>query len=88
MTLLGHVRNGVVVLDGDPALPDGTPVTVTVPDPVPPAPSEPRLVLEPGKLPFVTGGAPGTWTLTNEMIGQIVLEEDLEMMRRNGAVPS
>jgi len=30
MTLQGTIRNGVVVFDGGPNLPDGTPVTVVV----------------------------------------------------------
>lgn len=30
MTLQGHIRNGVVILDEGPKLPDGTPVRVEV----------------------------------------------------------
>ncbi|HMO86720.1 MAG TPA: hypothetical protein PKC18_17555 [Lacipirellulaceae bacterium] len=88
MTLDGHIRNGVVVLDGPLLLPDGTPVIVTVPDPSQPATPEPRVVLQPGMLPIVTGGSPGVWNLTNETIEQVFLEEDLEAMRRSGPVPS
>jgi hypothetical protein len=39
MTLQGKVQNGVVVLEGGAALPEGTPVTVVV-EPSSPAPSE------------------------------------------------
>ena len=38
MTIAGTVQNGVVILDGAPALPDGTRVEVVVPKP-PPTPS-------------------------------------------------
>jgi hypothetical protein len=33
MTIQGIIQNGVVVLHGDPQLPDGTPVTVVIEQP-------------------------------------------------------
>ena len=90
MELQGHIQNGVVVLDGHPTLPEGVAVTVTLPAttiPVVPLPVT-RIVSEPGKLPYVTGGAPGTWHLTNEMIAQIFEEEDIEMLKGMFDVPS
>jgi hypothetical protein len=91
MQIHGHIRNGVVVFEGNPNLPEGAAVTVLIPTPAPPvAPPVPEteLVCEPGKLPYVRGGIPGTWNLTNEMIAQILEEEDLQMMKGMGNVPS
>ena len=44
MTIAGTVQNGVVILDGAPALPDGTRVEVVVPK-APPTPDQ----AEPGQ---------------------------------------
>jgi hypothetical protein len=46
----------------------------------PPIP-ETTIVCEPGKLPYVLGGIPGTWQLTNEMMEQVLEEEDAAMMK-------
>jgi len=90
MEILGHIRNGVVVLEEGKTLPEGTPVSVSPLLPIPPAaqPTETQLVLEPGKLPYVRGGRPGTWNLTNETIAQILEEEDAETMKGMWNVPS
>jgi hypothetical protein len=40
MTLQGRFHNGVVVLEGGAALPEGTPVTVLVEQRQPPAPTQ------------------------------------------------
>ncbi len=91
MEHFGHIQNGIVVLDGNPHLPEGAAVTVVVRAPAPPvAPPVPatELVCEPGQLPYVRGGTPGTWTLTNEMIAQIIEEEDIESMKGKWNVPS
>ena len=90
MELQGHIRNGVVVFDGDPTLPEGVAVTVTIPEtaaPVVPLPVT-RIVREPGKLPYVTGGVPGTIHLTNGRIYEIFEEEEIEALKRIGSVPS
>lgn len=90
MTLTGHIQNGVVVLDGGMTFPEGTRVSVSPIPRIPPVsqPTATEIVLEPGKLPYVRGGIPGTWNLTNEMIAQILEEEDVEMMKGMRNVPS
>ena len=87
MELLGHIQNGIVVLDGGTTFPEGTRVSVS---PIPPASPFPEteIVCEPSKLPYVHGGIPGTWHLTNEMIAQIFEEEDLEKMKGMWNAPS
>ena len=40
MTLHGTIRNGMVVFDSGPNLPDGTPVTVVLANPQPTAPAQ------------------------------------------------
>lgn len=90
MEIHGLVQNGVVVLDEGTAFPEGTRVSVSPVPPIPPLPqpTETEIVLEPGKLPYVRGGIPGTWKLTNEMIAQISEEEDVETMKGMWNVPS
>ena len=91
MEILGHIQNGVVVFDGKPNLPEGTAVTVLIPalaPPVAPPFPETEIVREPGKPPYVHGGLPGTWALSNERIAQILEEEDIEMMKGMWNVPS
>ena len=91
MELLGHIQNGVVVFDGNPSLPEGTPVTVLIPAPtLPAAPPLPKseLVCEPGQLPYIRGGLPGQLPLTNESIAQFFEEEDIAMMKGMLNVPS
>jgi hypothetical protein len=73
MDIPGRVRNGVVVLEGDAALPEGTEVTVT---------TRAKAVIRVAKnqkrveFPLVHSITPGTVHVTNEMIGQILDEED------------
>jgi hypothetical protein len=84
MKLHGHIQNGVVALDGNPTLPEGAVVTVVVGDLAPPVASplpETEIVCESGKLPYVRGGTPGAWHLTNDMIARFFEEEDLAMMK-------
>lgn len=87
MDIRGHIRNGVVVLDGNPNLPEGAAVIVSIPATVPPSPAT-EIVRSPGKLPYVHGGNPGTWNLTNERIGQVLEEEDIELMKGMWNEPS
>jgi hypothetical protein len=70
MTLTGRIRNGVVVLDAPPPLPEGAAVTVSLPDPPPRA--GPRV-----QIPLVRTGEPGTLHLTNTRIAEIFEEEDV-----------
>jgi len=78
-TVQGHVRNGVVVLDSGPALPDGLAVTVSFQTPVEvqPAPEKQRV-----QLPLVRTGEPGSLHLTNARIAEIFDEEDVASARR------
>jgi hypothetical protein len=72
MELQGRVHNGVVVLDGQSALPEGAAVTVTYPAaPALPSSSKKRI-----QVPLVRTAEPGTIHLTNERIGEIFDEED------------
>ena len=84
MELHGHIQNGVIVFDGNPILPEGAAVTVSVPA-LPPQVASPlpktEIVCDPGKLPYVRGGVPGTLHLTSEMISQFLEEEDIAMMK-------
>jgi hypothetical protein len=70
MTLLGHVRNGVVVPDPGTTFPEGTRVAV--------APLSPP----PAGLPTAPGGPPGSIPLTNERIAQILDDEEAEAAAR------
>jgi hypothetical protein len=73
MEILGHVLNGVIVLDGNPNLPEGAVVTVLYF----PAPKTPPAV-ERQRVPFplVRSAQPGSVALTNELIAEILDEED------------
>jgi hypothetical protein len=82
MELLGHIHNGVVVLDDGATLPEGTRVSVS------PVPPQPVIVTKPGELPVVVGGAPGSLNLTNERINAILEEEDVAAMKGMWNVPS
>lgn len=85
MELFGHIQNGVVVLDSEVTLPEGTRVSVS---PMPAQSSEVRVVSRPGEPPVVQGGRPGTWNLTGEQIGQILDEEDMELLKGAWNAPS
>lgn len=85
MEIQGTVQNGVIVLDGSTTLPEGTVVTVA-----------PRsgLVIHVAKnprrveFPLVPSSAPGSISLTNERIAEILDEEDIESVKRSWNVPS
>ena len=82
MELLGHIQNGIVVLDGGTAIPDGTHVFVS------PVLPQPVIAIKPGELPSVVGGMPGSIFLTNERIHEILEEEDIAAMKGTWNVPS
>lgn len=82
MTLIGHIQNGVVVLDEGMTFPEGTRVAVS------PLPTQPVIAMKPGELPVVMGGEPGSVDLTNERINEIFEEEDIVAMKGMGNVPS
>jgi hypothetical protein len=82
MELLGHIQNGVVVLDFGGSLPEGTRVSVS------PVAAKPTIVQKPGELPTVVGGAPGSVNLTNERINEIFEAEDIAALKELWNVPS
>jgi hypothetical protein len=82
MESLGHIQNGVVVLDGGTTFPEGTRVSVS------PLPTQPVIAMKPGELPVVLGGVPGSVDLTNERINEIFEEEDIAAMKGMWNVPS
>jgi len=70
----GQIRNGVVVLDYDPRLPDGTEVTVRLP-----GVSEMRSGTRGTRVdfPLVHGKIPASVNLTNERIAEILDDDDV-----------
>jgi hypothetical protein len=78
MEFRGRVQNGVVVLDGHPALPEGVAVSVTYPAPAEMAPRVSKARIE---VPLVRTGQPGSVNLTGERIAQILDEEDASPRR-------
>lgn len=73
MEIPGRIRNGVVVLDGSPLLPEGAAVTVTLR-----TKPEIRVAAKQRRVefPLVPSSAPGSVHLTNAMIGELLDEED------------
>ena len=71
MDIPGHISNGVVVLEGGYALPEGTAVVVSCPTPVE---SQPKGRIE---LPLVSSDHPGSVQLTAERIADILEQEDV-----------
>ena len=73
MEILGRVHNGVVVLEGEPPLPEGTVVTVSCE--VKPA----KLAVEVKRIefPLVRSKHPGSLQLTAERVAEFLEEEDV-----------
>ena len=73
MVIPGQVHNGVVVLEGESALPEGAAVTVTYP-----ALSKGKPVAEKRRIqvPLVRTDQPGSVQLTGARIAEILDEED------------
>lgn len=85
MEISGHVQNGVVVLDGSVTLPEGAAVTVKLrSSPVIHVARHQRRV----EFPLVSSASPGSIEMTNERIGEILEEEDIEALKRSRNVPS
>lgn len=84
MELLGHVQNGVVVLDGNVSLPEGAAVTVTPRSGPVIRRSSIRKQVE---LPIVKSDQPGTLDLTNDRIAEILEAEDVEALKAQGNAP-
>jgi hypothetical protein len=79
MEILGHVRNGVIVLDKGVTLPEGTTVTVSYGVRVWRKPGKRKRV----KPPLVESKHPGSLRLTGERIAQILDDEDLASFRKS-----
>ena len=73
MVIPGRVQNGVVVLEGATALPEGAVVTINYP-----ALAEPKSVFEKRRIqvPLVRTGQPGSALLTGARIAEILDAED------------
>jgi hypothetical protein len=78
MNISGRVENGVVVLEGSSALPEGATVTVTFPALAETKPAEKQRHIQ---LPLVQTGEPGTLDLTNARIAETLGEEDASSAR-------
>lgn len=85
MTLTGHIQNGVVVLDSETTLPEGTRVSVSV---TPDIGQVPRPARERVEFPLIQTGTEGTWNLTNDEIADILDDEDLAAVRGPQDVPA
>jgi hypothetical protein len=73
MIIPGRVHNGVVVLEGGSALPEGAAVTVTYPAPPTARPAVAKRRIE---VPLVRTDQPGSIQLTGARIAEIMDEED------------
>ncbi|MCI0376222.1 MAG: hypothetical protein L0215_01315 [Gemmataceae bacterium] len=73
MVISGRVQNGVVVLEGGSALPEGAVVTITYPAL---ATAKPVVNKRRIQTPLVRTGEPGSVPLTGARIAQILDEED------------
>lgn len=73
MVFLGRVRNGVVVLEGSSALPEGAVVTVSYGEP---AVKQATVGQTRIQVPLVRTGRPGSVHLSGERIGEILDGED------------
>ena len=75
MEIRGRVHNGVVVLDGELTLPEGTVVTVSFPPvPGPPIPAQSG---DHVRLPLVPSAHPGSRRLTAERMAELLEEDDV-----------
>ena len=72
MTIKGHVRKGVIVLEGGVTLPEGTPVRVSC-----------HVTPDEGcagkrvEFPLVYSKQPGTLRLTGQKVAELLEEEDV-----------
>ena len=74
MEIRGRVHNGVVVLEGDLTLPEGTIVIVSYAESPTTIPPESGHRVE---LPLVKSDLPGSIDLTNDRIAELWAEDDL-----------
>ena len=78
MKIRGRVHNGLVILEGGPALSEGTKVTVSCDDA---AVSPTRREKKRLKFPLVRSKHPGSLHLTSQCIAEILDEEDVSPRR-------
>jgi hypothetical protein len=78
MVISGRVRNGVVVPESGPALPEGAVVTITYPPLTTEGPHLPRKRIQ---VPLVRTGEPDSVRLTGEAIAEILDHEDASARR-------
>jgi hypothetical protein len=74
MEIRGRVQNGVVGLEPEPSLPEGTMVTVSCPS-LPPA--RPPGAGQRVSLPLVPSDRPGSRRLTAERVAELLEEGDV-----------
>ena len=74
MNIRGRVRNGVVILEEGPPLPEGAVVTVLCPDVRPAGPAERAERVD---LPLVPSEHPGRVVLTAERVAELLEETDV-----------
>ena len=74
MEITGRVRDGVIVLEGAPPLPEGALVTVSFPASGSSTPPQRR---ERVHLPLVLSKRPGSVDLTAEKIAEILNDDDV-----------
>ena len=84
MVVRGRIHNGVVVLDGGLALPEGTEVTVSFSIASEKAAPDSRRRL---RLPLVPSARPGSRLLTAERVAEILEEDDVSAGRQSVAGP-
>jgi hypothetical protein len=75
MQVLGRVSNGVVILEGNRSLPEGTQVVVTV------CPTDCETMGSPLPFPVVRSEQPSSLDLTNEKIAELLEDEDFSSGR-------
>jgi hypothetical protein len=78
MIIPGRVHNGMVILEGGPALPEGAAVSISYPalDGSTPVREKPRI-----QVPLVRSERPGSILLTGARIAEILDEEDASPRR-------
>jgi hypothetical protein len=78
MTIPGRVQNGVVIPEGDAALPEGATVSISYPAPNGSTVGGAKKRID---VPLVRTGRPGTVALTGERIAQILGDDDVSPRR-------
>jgi hypothetical protein len=78
MVIPGRVHNGVVVLEGESALPEGAAVTVTYPAQIMAKPPVEKRRIQ---VPLARNDRPGSVQLTGARIAEILNEEDASPRR-------